>query len=170
MASGAFGFRSKGDRDLQSRNFQGRNTEGVTMNGSSSFNTHLTVLEARNWERWSAAMKNMFGAQDWLEIMQNGVTYLATNATEVQRNVHKDLKKKDCKALFLIQQSLDEGNFERISKSTSSKEAWDILAKYHEGDDKVKLIKLQSLRRNFELKRWRRIKILLNTSPNLSIL
>jgi len=53
--------------------------------------------------------------------------------------------------LFLIQQSLDEGNFERISKSTSSKEAWDILAKYHEGDDKVKQIKLQSLRRKFEL-------------------
>jgi len=73
------------------------------------------------------------------------------NATEVQRNAHKDLKKKDCKALFLIQQSLDEGNFERISKSTSSKEAWDILSKYHEGDHKVKLIKLQSLRRKFEL-------------------
>ena len=60
-------------------------------------------------------------------------------------------KKKDCKALFLIQQSLDEGNFERISKTVSSKEAWDILSKYHEGDDKVKLIKLQSLRRKFEL-------------------
>jgi len=53
--------------------------------------------------------------------------------------------------LFLIQQSLDEGNFERISKTVSSKEAWDILSKYHEGDDKVKLIKLQSLRRKSEL-------------------
>lgn len=96
-------------------------------------------------------MKNLFGAQDLLEIVQNGVDELAANATEVQRNAHKELKKKDCKALFLIQQSLDEGNFERISKSLSSKEAWDILSNYHEGDDKVKLIKLQSLRRKFEL-------------------
>ena len=55
--------------------------------------------------------------------MQNGVGDLAANAIEVQRNTHKDLKKKDCKALFLIEQSLDEANFERISKTVSSKEA-----------------------------------------------
>jgi len=121
------------------------------MNGSSSFNTHLPILEARNWERWSAMMKNLFGAQDLLEIVQDGVAELAANAIDVKRNAHKELKKKDCKALFLIQQSLDEGNFERISKTVSSKEAWDILSTYHEGDDKVKLIKLQSLRRKFEL-------------------
>jgi len=96
-------------------------------------------------------MKNMFGAQDLLEIVQNGYNDLASNATEVQRNAHKELKKKDCKALFLIQQSLNEGNFERILKSTRTKEAWDILEKNHEGDDKVKQIKLQSLRRTFEL-------------------
>ena len=112
------------------------------MNGSSSFNTHLPILEVRNWERWSAVMKKLSGAQDLLEIVQNGVGDLAANATKVQRNVHKDLKKKDCKALFLIQQSLDEANFERISKTISSKEVWDILSKYQEGDDKVKLIKL----------------------------
>jgi predicted AlkP superfamily phosphohydrolase/phosphomutase len=121
------------------------------MNGSSNFNTHLPILEECNWERWSAMMKNLVGEQDLLEIVQNGVTDLDANATEVQRNAHKDLKNKDSKALFLIQQSLDEGNFERISKSTSAKEAWDILAKYHQGFDKVKLIKLQSLRRKFEL-------------------
>jgi len=113
------------------------------MNGSNSFNTHLPILEARNWERWSAVMKYLFGAQDLLEIVQN--------AAEFQKNAHKYLKKKDCKALFIIQQSLDEGNFERISKSVSLKEAWDILSKYHEGYDKMKLIKLQSLRRKFEL-------------------
>ena len=121
------------------------------MNSSSSFNTHLPILEACNWERWSAVLKNLFGAQDLLEIVQNEVGDLTVNATEVQRNAHKDLKKKDCKALFLIQQSLDEANFERISKTVSSKEAWDILSKYPERDDKVKLIKLQSLRRKFEL-------------------
>ena len=104
------------------------------MNGSSSFNTHLPILEAHNWERWSAVMKNLFGAQDLLEIVQNGVGDLAVNATEIQRNAHKDLKNKDSKALFLIQQSLDKGNFERISKSTKSKEAWDVLERYHEGD------------------------------------
>jgi len=51
------------------------------MNGSSSFDTHLPILEVRNWERWSAVMKNLFGAQDLLEIMQNGVGDLAVNVT-----------------------------------------------------------------------------------------
>jgi len=73
------------------------------MNGSSSFNTHLPILEVRNWERWSAVMKNLFGVHDLLEIVQNAVDDLAANATEMQRNAHKELKKKDCKALFLIQ-------------------------------------------------------------------
>jgi len=93
------------------------------MNGSSSFNTHFPILEARNRERWSAVMKYLFGAQELLEIVQNGLNELAVNATNVKRNAHKELKKKDCKALFLIQQCLDEGNFERISKSVSSKQA-----------------------------------------------
>jgi len=51
-------------------------------------------------------MKNLFGAQDLLEIVHNGVSDLTANATEVQRNAHKDLKKKDCKALFLINKVL----------------------------------------------------------------
>jgi len=68
-------------RDLQSRNYQGGNIEGITMNGRSSFNTHLPILEARNWERWSAVMKNLFRAQDLLEIVQNGIIDLAAKAT-----------------------------------------------------------------------------------------
>jgi len=48
---------------------------------------------------------------------------LGANATHVQRNAYKELKKKDYKALFFIQQSVDSRNFERISKSTKSKEA-----------------------------------------------
>jgi len=121
------------------------------MNGNSSFNTHLPTLESGNWERWSAVMKNLFGAQDLLEIVQNCYDELGENATEVQRNAYKEFKKKDCKAPFFIQQSVDSGNFERISKSTKSNEAWDVLERYHEGDAKVKQIKLLPLRRKFEL-------------------
>jgi len=41
--------------------------------------------------------------------------------------------------------------FEKIVDSDSSKEAWDTLAKYFSGDDKVKKIRLQSFRRKYEL-------------------
>jgi len=65
------------------------------MNGSSSFNTHLPILEGRNWERCCGVMKNLFGPQDLLEIVENSYNDLAANATDVHRNAHKELKKKD---------------------------------------------------------------------------
>lgn len=97
-------------------------------------------------------MKNLFVAQDLLEIVQNSYDEWSANATMLQRNAYKEQKKKkEYKALSFIQQSVDSGNFERISKFTKSKEAWDVLERYHEGDVKVKQITLQSLRIKFKL-------------------
>ncbi|KEH38096.1 hypothetical protein MTR_2g461230 [Medicago truncatula] len=64
------------------------------MNGNNSFNTHLPILEGGNWERWSVVMKNLFGAQDLLDIVRKGYEDLEGNATETQkelriRNIHK---------------------------------------------------------------------------------
>jgi len=73
------------------------------MSGNNSFNTHLPILEGGNSERWSVVMKNLFGAKDLLKIVHIGYDESGGNATEVQRTVHKELKKKDCKALFFIQ-------------------------------------------------------------------
>jgi hypothetical protein len=96
-------------------------------------------------------MKFLFGFQDTLEVVTNGVQDLEANATEAQRTTHRDLKKKDCKAMYAIQAAVDATNFDKISHAESSKEAWDILVKYYEGGEKVKGVKLQSLRRQYEL-------------------
>jgi uncharacterized protein with ATP-grasp and redox domains len=63
----------------------------------------------------------------------------------------KENRKKDCKALFYIQQNVDTQHFEKIAKATKSKEAWDILASYHEGGERVKKVKLQSFRKQYEM-------------------
>jgi predicted nucleic acid-binding Zn finger protein len=112
---------------------------------------NLPILEGKNWERWSKQMKSLFGFQDTLEVVVNGVQDLVENATEAQRSAHKDLKKKDCKAMYAIQAAVDSANFDKISSAESSKAAWDILVKYYEGGEKVKGVKLQSLRRQYEL-------------------
>ncbi|XP_058010342.1 uncharacterized protein LOC110651669 [Hevea brasiliensis] len=62
----------------------------------------------------------------------------------------RDLQKKDAKALFFIQQAIDEAIFPRIAAATKSKEAWDALQKIYEGTGKVVTVKLQTLRRKFE--------------------
>ena len=96
-------------------------------------------------------MRSLFGAQDVSDLVQNGYEDLAANATEVQRAAFKENKKKDYKALFYIQQNVDNQHFEKISKATRSKEAWDILENYHNGGGKVKQVKLQSYRRKYEM-------------------
>lgn len=71
-------------------------------------------------------MEVVFGFQEVLEIVKNGYHELGANPDEVQIVAHKDAKKKDCKALFLIHQSVDTGHFEKIASAKTSKEAWDI--------------------------------------------
>ncbi|XP_073225681.1 uncharacterized protein [Cicer arietinum] len=96
-------------------------------------------------------MKSLFGAQEVSEIVQNGYEDLVGNPTDAQRTAFKEAKKKDCKALFYIQHNVDNQHFEKISKATRSKEAWDILENYHTGGEKVKQVKLQSYRRKYEI-------------------
>lgn len=65
----------------------------------------------------------IFGFQEVLEIVKNGVEELEEGATMVQREVHRESKKKYYKALFLIHQCLNSANFEKISLTNSAKVA-----------------------------------------------
>ena len=120
------------------------------MNGNGGFNTHLPVFDGKNWSRWSIQMRVLFGAQDVLEFVNDGVPDLAGNATEAQRNLHREKKKKDQKALFYIHQCVDAKIFEKIAESTTAKAAWDTLVRCYGGDATVKKVKLQSLRKQYE--------------------
>ena len=62
----------------------------------------------------------------------------------------RDLKKRDKKALCLIYQGLDEDTFEKVSGAKSAKEAWEKLRTSYKGADQVKMVRLQTLRGEFE--------------------
>ncbi|XP_028116835.1 uncharacterized protein LOC114314564 [Camellia sinensis] len=70
--------------------------------------------------------------------------------TNPQKNQLKEQRKKDSKALSFIQQGVSEAIFLRIINATKVKETWDILQKEYRGNLKVRTIKLQSLKRDFE--------------------
>ncbi|TYK12002.1 UBN2 domain-containing protein [Cucumis melo var. makuwa] len=59
-------------------------------------------------------------------------------------------KKKDSKVLVIIQQAVHDSVFSQIVIATTSKQAWLILQKEFQGDSRVLVVKLQSLRRDFE--------------------
>ena len=96
-------------------------------------------------------MKVLFGFQEVLEVVTKGIEELATNATKAQRKTYLEDKKKDRKALYFIHQNVDGAIFEKIVGTTSLKEAWYMLEKSYKGVDKVKKVRLQTLRRQYEL-------------------
>ncbi|MCI35091.1 hypothetical protein A2U01_0056312, partial [Trifolium medium] len=116
----------------------------------SQFPANLPVFKDENYDRWCTQMKVIFRFQDALEIVTGGEADLAVNADEAQRTTHRKLKKKDAKGLFLIHQCVDPNIFEKIIEEEIAKGAWDTLKKIFGGDEKLKGIKLQALRRQYE--------------------
>ncbi|XP_019423054.1 PREDICTED: uncharacterized protein LOC109332526 [Lupinus angustifolius] len=118
---------------------------------NSGLTMTLPILDGKNYERWSVQMKVLFGYQEVLEIVQDGYESIGEDATKTQRSILRECKKKDCKALFIIHQCVDGANFEKIANAETTKEAWDNLEKSYAGAEKVKKVKLQTLRREYEL-------------------
>src|ERR1044072_5020262 len=97
-------------------------------------------------------MKVIFGYQGVTEIVESGIgDASAATATEAQKVEYKELKRKDCMALFLIHQCVNDAHFERIEGAKNAREAWQILEKGNACAEQQKKVKLQTMRRQYEL-------------------
>ncbi|XP_050242378.1 uncharacterized protein LOC126691373 [Quercus robur] len=122
---------------------------------SNMVQPQIPKLMKENYESWHIQMKALFGSQELWELVTNGYVeptseQEATYNVE-QKNLLKDQKKKDKKALFLLYQWVNESTFEKIAKAESSKEAWKFLGIFFKGIDCVKRVRLQTLRAEFEV-------------------
>ncbi|KAI3521063.1 hypothetical protein L1887_10522 [Cichorium endivia] len=97
-------------------------------------------------------MKVLFESLDLWEIIEHGLEEPEDldELSDEQFDEIKDSKKRDRKALFLLYQAIDETIFERISSSTSSKDAWDTLHRTYRGEERVNMVRLQTLRCEFD--------------------
>ncbi|GKC38697.1 hypothetical protein Tco_1051081 [Tanacetum coccineum] len=64
----------------------------------------------------------VFRSQDLWDLVDKGCADSTSEETTNKAN-----QKRDAKALFFIQQSVDETIFSRIAAANSAKEAWDTL-------------------------------------------
>ncbi|RDX73152.1 hypothetical protein CR513_47275, partial [Mucuna pruriens] len=71
----------------------------------------------------------------------------------------KENKKKDSRALFILQQVVVDTIFPRIMDATYGKEVWSTLQEEFLGSAKVRAIKLQILEREFELIKMKEFEI-----------
>ncbi|KAK4382390.1 Retrovirus-related Pol polyprotein from transposon TNT 1-94 [Sesamum angolense] len=97
-------------------------------------------------------MKTYFQSQKLWEIVEEGVTLPEDSSTSssAEKGKLENKKAKDSEALYYIQTSVEDHIFPRISVATLAKEAWSILQKEYQGSAKVRIIKLQTLKRDFE--------------------
>ncbi|KAE9604406.1 hypothetical protein Lalb_Chr11g0071471 [Lupinus albus] len=96
-------------------------------------------------------MRVIFRFQDCLDVVQGGVLPLNETPIEAEKAEFREATKRDSKATFLIHQCVDMANFDKISAASNAKEAWEILDKCYSGSTKVRKMRLQFLRRQYEL-------------------
>ena len=112
------------------------------MNGTNDIPIFLPIHDGKNWNRRSNQMKSLFGFHETLEVVTNRVHELVKNIIDAQGFTNKEAKNKECKVAYCIQSTVDSANFDKISHTESTKEAYDILIKYYERGEKVKFVKL----------------------------
>lgn len=103
----------------------------------------LHVFKGEGYEHWSHRMKTFFRSQNLWKIIKVGVDKDGSEDKKMEN------EKDDAKALFLIQQAVDEIIFHRIVRFNSAKEAWDHIKNENQGTSKM--IRQQTLRQKFDL-------------------
>ncbi|KAL0343430.1 UNVERIFIED_CONTAM: hypothetical protein Sangu_1230400 [Sesamum angustifolium] len=112
----------------------------------------VPIFSGQNYDYWAIKMKTYFQSQKIWELVEEGVTLPEDSSTSssAEKGKLENKKAKDSEALYYIQTAVADHIFPRISVATSAKEAWSILQKEYQGSAKVRIIKLQTLRRDFE--------------------
>ena len=115
----------------------------------------IPQFDGKNYEYWSIKIKTLFCLQELWDLVEKGFTEPPNQATynalsQAQNDLLKENKKKDAKALFLIQQAMEGLIFRWVAASIRSNPAWDTLQNSYQGTSKVKLVRLQMLRIFFE--------------------
>lgn len=112
----------------------------------------IPMFNGENYDIWYLKAKTVFQAQNLWELVQNGYNEPEEGAelTDVETRTLKDTKRRDAKALAYIQQAMSEFIFPRIMRARTSNEAWEALREEFQGDTRVRNIKLQTLRCEFE--------------------
>ena len=100
-------------------------------------------------------MKTIMVENDLWDFITNGFNDVIdpTQYAALTNNQKTHLKKsrrKDAKALSLIEAAMTETIFSKIAATNYVKEAWDILETNFKGIDKVCIVKLHNIRREFE--------------------
>ncbi|CAL9023435.1 unnamed protein product [Prunus brigantina] len=129
------------------------------MAGSSMGELRAPIFNGSNYDFWRIKMCTIFKSHKLWDMVENGYEEPDVKKEEgetltvAQKLALEENVAKDAKALGLIQGAVSDDIFPRIALKESAKQAWEILQQEFRGDKKVRSVKLQALRREFEYTR-----------------
>jgi hypothetical protein len=112
----------------------------------------IPTFSRKSYDNWAFRMKLTFDSYELSNIVMNDYTEPQDESIlSVDENKKLDEnRKKNKRALRIIGQALGDSVVGRIKLATIAKQASDILETTYQGTSKVKIAKLQALRREFE--------------------
>ncbi|TXG60435.1 hypothetical protein EZV62_015008 [Acer yangbiense] len=110
------------------------------------------TFNGEDFDYWSSLFEVWLKVFDLWKIVDEGFDELEDEVglSEAHQRSLKANRKKDIDACNQINIAIEKAVYEKISKAKNAKEEWQILKKTYKGDDKVKKVRLQSLRLEFE--------------------
>ena len=109
-------------------------------------------FKGENYDYWNSNMKVLLKSKELWKIVVEGYEEPENEEqlTAAQKKTLSENRKQDSKALFEIYQAIEMSVYERIAKAETVKEAWEIIQAAYRGEEKVKKVRLQALRSDFE--------------------
>ncbi|XP_050136616.1 uncharacterized protein LOC126612250 [Malus sylvestris] len=119
---------------------------------SSSGEIRTPIFSGVNYDFWRTKLRTIFVSYDLWSLIEDGyvIPLSIVALTEAHTKELKENIKRDAKALGVIQNAISDEIFPRISNETSAKSTWDVLEKVYRGSTKIRVVKLQFFRRDFE--------------------
>ncbi|CAL2232094.1 unnamed protein product [Prunus armeniaca] len=136
--------------------------------GSSGGDLRTPQFDGANYDFWAVKMETILIAHDLWDVVEVGVQPQSVLKEEEDSGgegseaeqvlveapaISREDKIKNAKALSLIQGALTDELFPRIRNEKTAKGAWDTLRREFRGDKKVRAVKLQAVRADFEYMR-----------------
>ncbi|CAL2228368.1 unnamed protein product [Prunus armeniaca] len=126
------------------------------MAGPGGGELRTPIFNGENFDFWQIKIKTIFRSHDLWDIVENGYKTPKKEEeelTKAERKLMRENVVKDARALGIIQGAVSDQFFPRIATQETAKAAWDILKQEFAGDKKVRSLKLQGLRRDFDYTR-----------------
>ncbi|XP_059650082.1 uncharacterized protein LOC132295826 [Cornus florida] len=122
------------------------------MANTSNWASLIPRFNGDNYDYWSNNVKVLLKSMKLWNVVEEGFDEPENedDLTQAQKNVLNEKREEDSKALFTIYQTIEMPIYERIAKATKSKQAWEIIQAAYKGEEKVKKVRLQTLRSEFE--------------------